>query len=103
MLEMSGYAVRSIKLKNIHIDRVLEAVETFMQHGKPVCNCQECALDILAMTLNRIPARYVVNETLMDLHGSRDSKLSEEMLQEHLKEAATRVGRSPRCEPSQLC
>ena len=30
MLEMSGYAVRSIKLKNIHIDRVLEAVETFM-------------------------------------------------------------------------
>ena len=103
MLEMSGYAVESIKIKNIHVDRVLRAVESFMQHGKPTCSCQECALDILAMTLNRVPARYVVNETLMDLHQSRDAQLTEEMLQRHLQEAAARVAESPRCEPSGLC
>jgi len=102
MLEMSPYAVESIKLKNIHVDRVLRAVESFMKRGQASCDCQECALDILAMTLNRVPARYVVNETLMDMHGTRDTHLTEETLQEHLKEAAQHVALKPRCEPIQL-
>ena len=97
MLEMSPYAEESIKLKNVHVDRVLRAVETFMADGRARCSCQECSLDILAMTLNQIPPRYVVNEALMDLHDARHSRLSDARLLEHLEAAAERVGLQPRC------
>ena len=101
MMEMSPYAEESIKLKNIHVDRALEAVEAYVAAGKARCSCQECSLDILAMTLNQIPPRYVVNETLMDLHEARDLHLSDTVLQGHLERAAARVGLKPRCEQSQ--
>ena len=98
MMEMSAYADESIKLKNIHVDRVLRAVEAYIRGGRAHCSCQECFLDILAMTLNRVPPRYVVNETLMDLHEARHTQLSDEAIAGHLEVAAQRVALRPRCQ-----
>ena len=101
MLEMSAYAEESIKLKNVHVDRVLRAVRAFVAAGRARCSCHECSLDILAMTLNQIPPRYVVNETLMDLYQERDTHLTEDRLRSHLETAAERVALEPRCAAQQ--
>ncbi|AZT90860.1 competence protein ComFB [Caldicellulosiruptor changbaiensis] len=46
------------------LDRVIENID--------VCKCQKCKLDIMALALNRLPARYFVTK-----EGELFEKLSE--------------------------
>ena len=61
------------KVVNVNEKRVIEVVERFLSQGLARCACDECALDILAMTLNAVPPKYIVNEVLMELHGNEHS------------------------------
>ena len=97
MIEMDNCAEKNLRIRNINEERVLRTVEEYLDTGDATCGCPECALDILALSLNATPARYVVNEYLMDLHHSREGALSMEIVRETVERAAQQVAMSPRC------
>jgi competence protein ComFB len=46
--------------KNIMEELVSSKLDEYMSSGA-VCNCDRCRADVLAMTLNRLPPKYVVS------------------------------------------
>jgi len=49
-----------IKIHNYMEDVVEDAYDAFAQANKEFCGCEKCRLDVIARTLNRLPAKYVV-------------------------------------------
>lgn len=49
------------RIKNCMEDFVLQMVEGVTANMK-VCRCEKCKLDIVALALNDLPARYIVSE-----------------------------------------
>lgn len=82
------------RVVNVNEKRVLEVVERFLSQGLAQCDCQECSLDILAMTLNAVPPKYIVNEMLMELHGNEHSPSNLELWRT-VHECAQRVAQNP--------
>ncbi|MCP4650595.1 MAG: late competence development ComFB family protein [PVC group bacterium] len=48
------------EIKNYLEFVVDEAVDNFFKSTKDICKCEQCKLDITALVLNRMPARYIV-------------------------------------------
>lgn len=49
------------ELKN-HTEAVVrQALQDYLKRSKLRCGCERCQSDIMAMTLNRLPARYYVS------------------------------------------
>ena len=48
-------------LKNYLEEHVLEKIPVILKDTN-VCLCEQCVLDIAAMTLNQMPAKYFVSE-----------------------------------------
>lgn len=49
------------ELKN-HTEAVVrQALQDYLKRGKLRCGCERCQSDIMAMALNRLPARYYVS------------------------------------------
>lgn len=46
-------------LKNYMEDCVVDLVDSIMQ-GMDVCACEKCKMDVTAIALNALPAKYVV-------------------------------------------
>ncbi len=82
------------KVVNVNEKRVLEVVERFLSQGLAKCSCQECSLDILAMTLNAVPSKYIVNEVLMELHKTKPSPSNLELWR-LVHESAQKVAKNP--------
>ena len=82
------------KVVNVNDKRVIDVVERFLSQGLARCACDECALDILAMTLNAVPPKYIVNEVLMELHGNQHSPSNLELWR-IVHECAQRVADNP--------
>ncbi len=49
------------ELKNHTESVVRQALQDYMRRTELPCKCQRCQVDILAMVLNRLPARYYVS------------------------------------------
>ena len=97
MIEMANVAESSLRVKNVNEERVLRAVGHYVDSGQAHCACEECALDLLAITLNQTPPRYVANEVLMDVYGERQGALTDTDINQFVLRAAIRVASNPRC------
>lgn len=51
-----------MEYRNYMEELVLESAEEVLAKYKDVCKCQRCKLDIIALTLNNLPAKYVVTD-----------------------------------------
>ena len=50
------------ELKNYMEMVVKEIVDKLLLTRKDICNCDHCRMDITAIVLNRLPARYIVTD-----------------------------------------
>jgi competence protein ComFB len=57
-------------------DIVRHGVDELIPERRDVCSCDECKLDIMALVLNKMPAKYVVTKK-----GRMYAKLAELELQ----------------------
>ena len=80
---------------NLNEKRCVEVVRQFIEDGKAVCACDECTLDILALTLNNTPARYIVNDIHMNCFGETNHHPSNEELEKIVEKAAALVAHKP--------
>lgn len=49
------------ELKNYTETVVKQTLETYLRSNVLSCSCERCQADIMALTLNRLPARYYVS------------------------------------------
>lgn len=49
------------KLSNYTEEVVIRKTDEILQHMN-ICSCEKCRLDIMAIALNNLPAKYVVTE-----------------------------------------
>jgi len=78
-------------------EAVIEELKGILEKMKDVCSCERCREDILAYTLNRLPARYVVTvlgNAYTKLHQLKVQSKADIVVQ--LMEAAKVVGAKPR-------
>ena len=50
------------ELKNYMEIVVRETVDKLLASRKDICDCDHCRMDITAIVLNRMPARYIVTD-----------------------------------------
>ncbi|WP_100332412.1 late competence development ComFB family protein [Bacillus xiapuensis] len=50
-------------VKNVMEDIVKEVIEEHLDHLHLSCRCERCLDDVLALSLNHLPAKYVVNDS----------------------------------------
>jgi len=80
---------------NLNEKRCVEAVRRYIEAGKAACECDECTLDILAVTLNNTPSRYIVNDIHMNCFGETKHHPSDEELEEIVEKSGDLVARKP--------
>ncbi len=49
-----------MELNNYMEFAVTEALERILASREDICKCEQCKMDIVALVLNRLPARYLV-------------------------------------------
>lgn len=49
-------------MKNYMEIIVEETLDEWVRKGESFCNCPRCRMDVIAFSLNRLPARYVVTK-----------------------------------------
>lgn len=80
---------------NLNEKRCVQAVRNFVEADRAECSCDECSLDILALTLNNTPARYIVNDIHMNCFGDQSDHPSDEELELIVEKAAAQVAKRP--------
>lgn len=76
-------------------ERVLQRIEDLLKERDDICACQDCVLDLVAYTLNRVTPRYRVS-LLGALRGNKraDRKLEVE-IDVALQSGLERIRRHP--------
>ncbi len=82
-------------LNNRNHERVLDAVEVFLEATPTFCRCRDCRLDLAAITLNGLPGRYYVSEEHMKFYGHSDERLNDDRVARAVHEASAVVTRRP--------
>ncbi len=82
-------------LINRNRDKVLDAVETYLDNATDFCRCRDCRLDLAAITLNRAPVRHFVSEYHMKYYGEEDEAPLDKRMSRLVNEAAAIVARRP--------
>ena len=92
-------------LINENVDRVFSAMERLVGEAPELCKCEVCLLDVAAIALNRLPARYRTTP-FAELPGGvldlvpEESEEGEEAIRQSVedavKEAIDQVKRHPR-------
>jgi len=80
---------------NLNEGRVVAAVQAFIDAGKAPCECDDCQLDLLAISLNNTSPRYIVNDLHRDCFGGTEHRPSNDALDEIIYQAALVVERRP--------
>ena len=87
----------ALKLRNCMEDIVEKHLDEILQQHKDMCLCEDCRLDILALTLNSLPPRYIITDL-----GAIYSKIEVLDVQSKVKvitaisRAALKVAENPR-------
>ena len=84
-----------VRVINLNEKRCVQAVREYIEAGKAVCECEECVLDILALTLNNTPSRYIVNDIHMNCFGEQNHKPDDEELAKIVENAGNQVAKRP--------
>ena len=84
-----------VRVINVNEERVINAVRNFVEAGKAACDCDECLLDLLAISLNRTPPRYIVNDIHMNCFGEPAGSPPDEELDQIVAKAAELVAEKP--------
>ena len=80
---------------NLNEKRCVEAVREYIEADRAPCTCNECILDILALTLNNTPSRYIVNDIHMNCFGEQTHHPTDEKLAEIVEKSAQKVAQKP--------
>jgi competence protein ComFB len=90
MAKVNYYDIEA--LTNVNEKRVWDMLLFFLDRNPQVCACGSCALDIVAITLNKINPCYQVNEDSIE---KARAKVSEEEIYRQLTAAAKIVTANP--------
>lgn len=89
-------------LVNCNEPRVLKAVEEFIESGKTAHTCRSCVLDLAALSLNRVPPRYIVDPYAK--YGEPiDERPSDEEIANIVKLMARTVEQKPHAQDCAVC
>ncbi len=80
------------KLRNVNEKRVWDLLPDFLTANEGICNCRDCVMDMVAITLNSIPPHYQANAE--DLTVAKQ-KVSDDDILLQLSIAAEKVKRHP--------
>ena len=84
-----------VRVINVNEERVINAVRNFVDAGRAACECDECILDLLAISLNRTPPRYIVNDIHMNCFGEPAGTPPDDELAIIVENAAKLVAEKP--------
>ena len=84
-----------VRVINLNEKRCVQAVREYIEAGKAACDCDECILDILALTLNNTPSRYIVNDIHMNCFGEQNQHPDDETLTKIVENSAKQVAKRP--------
>ena len=93
--DLKGSVEEVPRVINVNEERVIDAVRAFVEAGKAACECDECILDLLAISLNRTPPRYIVNDIHMNCFGEAAGKPPDDELEIIVAGAAKLVAEKP--------
>ena len=83
---------------NLNERYVAEILENLIEEGAPFCTCDNCLTDIMVLTLNSLPPRYVADSA--SIHFFYPSKSSEietrNQIRHELFRSIKRVSDNPR-------
>ena len=89
------------KLVNVTEDVVLSLVDQVIK-DESVCTCEKCRMDVIAMTLNALPPRYVVTEMGDTIETFRSSVMQKRVdIYQAMLAAVRQVQKLPRHEPGE--
>ena len=99
-LKYSDLALQSegeevVRVINLNEKRCVQAVREYIEAGRAACECDECILDILALTLNDTPSRYIVNDIHMNCFGEQNQHPSDDELAKIVEKSALQVAQRP--------
>lgn len=83
-----------VELVNRNERRVWAALVRHLR-ATEMCRCRDCQLDIAALALNAIPARYVVSEEHMTFYGEPMELPDDAVVDAAVRAAAERVAARP--------
>jgi competence protein ComFB len=83
-----------LALVNCNERRVWAAVSEYIRNNH-ACRCRDCQLDMVALALNSIPARYIVSEEHMRFYGESTEIPDEAEITAAVRAAGERVGARP--------
>jgi competence protein ComFB len=83
------------KLINRSADVVYEKIEQVLDQRTDVCHCEECVLDLVAYTLNRVTPHYGTS-LLGPLHPDREKERKlEEKIEQTIKTGLKKIAQHP--------
>ncbi|MBI2569341.1 MAG: late competence development ComFB family protein [Candidatus Schekmanbacteria bacterium] len=78
-------------LRNANEERVLDDVELVLRERTDLCPCRDCRLDMVALALNNLPARYRISAG----HGIHRTDISFSQVRAAVIKACAIVKRYP--------
>ncbi|MBI5043333.1 MAG: late competence development ComFB family protein [Nitrospirae bacterium] len=60
-------AQSAMKIENANYERVILAIERLTVSNPKYCQCMRCRLDVTAIALNSLPAKYFIAPSPMDI------------------------------------
>ena len=89
----------SVKLVNV-TEEIVRGLVSFLLHGveyQTFCHCEQCQMDVNAIALNALPARYVASEKARDVVFKQlNTPESIEEINKQIIRALHIVSRNPR-------
>ncbi|WP_301108991.1 late competence development ComFB family protein [Sporosarcina sp.] len=89
-----------MKVQNVMEIVVQEVLKEYKEHLNMPCTCDHCMSDVLAMTLNKLPAQYIVDEAnsayIRAVHQA--DRQGATAIMTKVAWAAGIVGANPRCD-----
>ncbi|CAM3280110.1 late competence development ComFB family protein [Filibacter tadaridae] len=86
-------------IHNVMEDVVHDVLHTYKDQLLPTCNCERCMEDIMAIALNQLPARYIVDEKYSPyIRATHETdRQGATNILATVTHAATLVSKNPRC------
>ncbi|MDN6195878.1 MAG: late competence development ComFB family protein [Atopostipes suicloacalis] len=86
-----------MELHNLMEDKVIELTHDIMNKNNGFCHCEQCRMDVVALTLNRVEPKYVVSNT-GKLYGKANllTRQSDADIVKEITKSMVIVGEKPR-------
>ena len=83
------------KLMNWNAVAIYEKIEEVLDDRRDICHCEECVLDLVAYTLNRVPPLYGTS-MLEPLHPDKEKERKlEEKIEKIINSGLKKIAQHP--------